>query len=152
MCVTSAYSLKNPQMLCHTLGRVVLEIIKRRNKNCPVQWRNGEKRMYLWFCFFCKTLFWGQHHCITENNHQTWKEMVSHSCHYIPLRTVDVIALWQHFLWSTGPSPKDRYVLELWDLWLEDYMSASLLSSLIFTLNFLWHWHISLHRFMRRLT
>ena len=29
LCVTSAYSfpLKNPQMHCHTLGRVVLEII-----------------------------------------------------------------------------------------------------------------------------
>lgn len=37
VCVTSAYSLKNPQMHCHTLGRVVLDIIKRGNKNFPVQ-------------------------------------------------------------------------------------------------------------------
>lgn len=78
--VTSAYSLKNPQMHGHTLGRVVLEIIKTGNNNFPAQWRNGEKRMDLWFRFFCKTLFCGQYHCVAENCHQTWKEMVSHSC------------------------------------------------------------------------
>lgn len=43
VCVTSAYSLKNLQMHWHTLGRVVLEIIKRVDKNFSVQWRNVRK-------------------------------------------------------------------------------------------------------------
>lgn len=49
VCVTSAYSLKNLQMHWQTLGRVVLEIIKRMEKHFSVQRRNVRKG---WICGF----------------------------------------------------------------------------------------------------